>query len=59
MIGDALFDYAGGEIGEAVGDKIGKLAGNFAFEHVTKMHIKNNEEPSSDNVSQTNTDKSS
>ena len=58
MIGDALFDDAGGEIGEAVGDRIGKLAGNFAFEHVTKMHIKNNDGASSDDVSQTNTDES-
>jgi len=39
-----------------VGDKIGKLAGKLAFEHVEKMHIKKNDEPPSDNVSQTNTD---
>ena len=44
MIGDALFDDAGGEIGELVGDKIGNLAGNIAFEHVAKMHIKKNGE---------------
>ncbi|MGZ8239413.1 MAG: hypothetical protein ACXW1Z_25035 [Methylobacter sp.] len=58
IIGDALFDDAGGEIGEAVGDKIGNLAGKLAFEHVTKIHVKNNDEPPSDDVSQTNTDKS-
>jgi outer membrane lipoprotein SlyB len=56
MIGDALFDDVGGEIGEAVGDKIGNLAGNLAFEHVAKIHIKNNDEPPSNDVSQTNTD---
>ena len=56
MIGDVLFDDAGDEIGEVVGDKIGKLAGNLVFEHVVKMHIKNNDEPPSDEVSKTNTD---
>ena len=56
MIGNALFDDAGGEIGAAVGDKIGYFSGNIAFEHVAKMHIKNNEEPRPENVSQTNTD---
>jgi len=58
MIGDALFDDTGGEIGEAVGDKISKLVGNLAFEHVAKIHIKNNDEPRSENVSQTKTDES-
>jgi hypothetical protein len=58
MIGDVLFDDAGGEIGEEVGDKIGYLAGNIAFEHVTKMHVKNNDEPCPEDVSQTNTDES-
>ena len=56
MIGDALFDDAGGKIGEAVGDKIGYFAGNIAFEHVAKIHIKNNDEPQSEDSSQTNTD---
>ena len=27
-----------------MGDKIGKLAGNLAFEHIEKMHINRNEE---------------
>jgi hypothetical protein len=58
MIGDALFDDAGGEIGAAVGDKIGYFAGNIAFEHVAKMHIKNNDEPQSEDISQTNADES-
>jgi hypothetical protein len=56
MIGDALFDDAGGEIGEALGNKIGYLAGSIAFEHVAKIHIKNNDEPRSEDVSQTKTD---
>jgi hypothetical protein len=58
LIADALFDDAGGEIGEAVGNKIGYLAGNIAFEHVEKIHIKKNDKLPSDDVSQTNTDKS-
>lgn len=57
IIGDALFDDAGGEIGETLGGKIGYLAGNIAFKHATKMHIKNNDEPPSATVSQTDTDK--
>jgi hypothetical protein len=56
MIGDALFDDAGGEIGEALDNKIGYLAGNIAFEHVAKIPIKNNDEPRSEDVSQTKTD---
>jgi hypothetical protein len=36
--------------------RLGKLAGNLAFEHVAKMHIKKNDEPPSDVGSQTNTD---
>jgi hypothetical protein len=54
--GGNSFDGTGGEIGEAVGDKIDKLAGNLAFEHVAKMHIKDNDGPPSGDVSQTNTD---
>ena len=57
MIGDTLFDDAGGEIGEIVGDKIGCLVGNIAFEHVAKMRIKNNDELASDEISQTNSGK--
>ncbi len=56
MIGDALFDDSGGEIGEALGNKIGYLAGNIAFEHVAKNPIKNNDEPRSEDVSQTKTE---
>lgn len=56
MIGNALFDDAGEEIGEAVGNKIGKIAGAFTFEHLEKLHIKNDNEPSSDDVSQTKSD---
>lgn len=54
MIGDALFDDTGGEIGEAVGEKIGNLVGKLTFEKVAKLHIKNNNELSSDDTSQTN-----
>ena len=53
IIGNALFDDAGEEIGEAVGNKIGNLAGAFAFEHIEKLHIKTDNEPLFDNVSQT------
>jgi hypothetical protein len=56
MIGDALFDDAGSEIGEALDNKIGYLAGNIAFEHVAKIPIKNNDETRSEDVSQTKTD---
>jgi hypothetical protein len=58
MIGDALFDDAGGEIGEALGNKIGYLAGNIDFERVAKIHIKNNDESPSEDVSQEKTDES-
>lgn len=58
IIGNALFDDAGEEIGKEVGDKIGNLAGVFAFKHIEKLHNKNVNEPSFDNVSQTNSDAS-
>jgi len=57
-VGDALFDDTGGEIGEALGNKIGYLAGNSAFERVAKIHIKNNNESPSEDVSQEKTDES-
>jgi outer membrane lipoprotein SlyB len=56
MIGNALFDNAGEEIGEAVGNNIGKIAGAFAFEHLEKLHIKNDNKPCLDDVAQTKSD---
>lgn len=56
MIGNALFDDAGEEIGEVVGNNIGKVAGAFTFEHVEKLHIKIDNKPCSDDVSQSKSD---
>jgi uncharacterized protein YcfJ len=56
LIGDALFDGAGGEIAEVAGEKLGKLAGTLAYEHIKRRHCHDAEKRTSEINPKTETD---